>query len=187
MQMKAAMIVMAIMGCDDSATKCTQLSVSEPKWPTVAACDKDSEKELTRYSNAHYPMIIAICQSPEVTKVEAKQDNGAAHGAPATDQGQGQPQPQGQSAVPAQQDQPQQNPAQQSQQQQGPATFFPPAPDPPGSDTAKAEENQTLIDKTFGLIKKAIPTTEGIKSAVEKPVHVIANGYSWVVRKVKPD
>ncbi len=43
MQVKTAMIVMAIMGCDDSATKCTQLSLSEPKWETVAACDKDSE------------------------------------------------------------------------------------------------------------------------------------------------
>ncbi len=53
MQVKTAMIVMAIMGCDDSATKCTQLSLSEPKWETVAACDKDSEQELARYSNVH--------------------------------------------------------------------------------------------------------------------------------------
>jgi hypothetical protein len=37
------------------------------------------------------------------------------------------------------------------------------------------------------VIKKAIPTTDGIKEAVGKPVHVIANGYSWVVRKIAPD
>jgi hypothetical protein len=158
MQVKAAMIVMAIMGCDDSATKCTELSVSEPKWPTVAACDKDSEKELTRYSNAHYPMIIAICQSPEVTKAEAMQDNSQVQGP----------------VLPT-------------------APQSPTAPQPPavGQDPAvaqaKPEEKQNLLDKTFGLIKKAIPTTEGIKSAVQKPVHVIADGYSWVVQKIKPD
>lgn len=151
MQVKTAMIVMAIMGCDDSATKCTQLSVSEPRWPTVAACDKDSEKELTRYTNAHYPMIIAICQSPEVTKAEAMQDNSAAKEPPATAQA----------------------PTAGQNEQEANAT--------------QKEDKPNLLERTFGLIKKAIPTTEGIKSAVVKPVHVIADGYSWVVRKVKPD
>jgi hypothetical protein len=152
MQVKTAMIVMAIMGCDDSATKCTQLSLSEPKWDTVAACDKDSEKELSRYSNVHYPMVIAVCQSPEVTKAEAMHDNTAI-------QQQQIPQPQGPS-------QPQQVP----------------------SETAGRDgEKPNLFEKTFGLIKKAIPTTDGIKEAVVKPVHVISDGYSWVVRKIKPD
>lgn len=151
MQVKTAMIVMAIMGCDDSATKCTQLSVSEPKWPTVAACDKDSEKELTRYANAHYPMIIAICQSPEVTKVEAMQDNPAATQSPKTAQTPTTGQNQQIAAAPPQ------------------------------------DKKPNLLEQTFDLIKKAIPTTDGIKSAVVKPVHVIADGYSWVVRKVKPD
>ncbi len=144
MQVKTAMIVMAIMGCDDSATKCTQLSLSEPKWDTVAACDKDSEQELARYSNVHYPMVIAICQSPEVTKAEALQDNSAV-----------------------------------LQQPQGPVQS------PPPPQTATREPN--LLERTFGVIKKAIPTTEGVKEAVGKPVHVIADGYSWVVRKIKPD
>lgn len=144
MQVKTAMIVMAIMGCDDSATKCTQLSLSEPKWETVAACDKDSEQELARYSNVHYPMVIAICQSPEVTKAEAMQDN-TAH----------------QQAQPA----------------------LPPTPET----AAKEPEKPNLLQRTFGVIKEAIPTTEGVKTAVTKPVHVIADGYSWVVRKIKPD
>jgi hypothetical protein len=147
MQVKGAMIVMAIMGCDDSATKCTQLSLSEPRWETVAACDKDSEQELARYSNVKYPMVIAICQSPEVTKAEAMQDN-TAH----------------------------------QQQQQGPA-----APPPTAETAPKNPEKPNLLQRTFGVIKEAIPTTEGVKSAVVKPVHVIADGYSWVVRKIKPD
>lgn len=147
MQVKTAMIVMAIMGCDDSATKCTQLSLSEPKWETVAACDKDSEQELARYTNVHYPMVIAICQSPEVTKADAMQDNTAA-----------QQQPQG------------------------------PVPQPIPADTAaKPGEKPNLLERTFGAIREAIPTTEGVKEAVVKPVHVIADGYSWVVRKIKPN
>ena len=146
MQVKGAMIVMAIMGCDDSATKCTQLSLSEPKWETVAACDKDSEQELARYSNVKYPMVIAICQSPEVTRAEAMQDNTAPR-------------------------QPQQNPA----------------PLPPTAETATREPDKpNLLQRTFGVIKEAIPTTEGVKSAVVKPVHGIADGYSWVVRKINP-
>lgn len=147
MQVKTAMIVMAIMGCDDSATKCTQLSLSEPRWDTVAACDKDSEQELARYSNVHYPMVIAICQSPEVGKAEAMQDNTAI-----------QQQPQG----------PVQQPA-------------------PAETAAQEQKKPNLLERTFGVIRKAIPTTEGIKSAVVKPVHVIADGYTWVVRKIKPD
>lgn len=147
MQVKGAMIVMAIMGCDDSATKCTQLSLSEPRWETVAACDKDSEQELARYSNVKYPMVIAICQSPEVGKAEAMQDNTT-----------------------------------RQDQQQGPAAL------PPTAETATKEpEKPNLLQRTFGVIKEAIPTTEGVKSAVVKPVHVIADGYSWVVRKIKPD
>lgn len=145
MQVKGAMIVMAIMGCDDSATKCTQLSLSEPKWETVAACDKDSEQELARYSNVKYPMVIAICQSPEVGKAEAMQDNTAARQ---------QPQP----ALP-----------------------------PTAETAAKEPEKPNLLQRTFGVIKQAIPTTEGVKTAVTTPVHVIADGYSWVVRKIKPD
>ena len=147
MQVKGAMIVMAIMGCDDSATKCTQLSLSEPRWETVAACDKDSEQELARYSNVKYPMVIAICQSPEVTKAEAMQDNTAS-----------------------------------PKQPQGPV-----APPSAAETAAKEQEKPNLLQRTFGVIKEAIPTTEGVKSAVVKPVHVIADGYSWVVRKIKPD
>ncbi|MCD2171365.1 hypothetical protein [Rhizobium sp. C4] len=147
MQVKTAMIVMAIMGCDDSATKCTQLSLSEPKWETVAACDKDSEQELARYSNVKYPMVIAICQSPEVTKADAMKDNTAPR-----------QQPQAQPALP-----------------------------PTAETAAKEPEKPNLLQRTFGVIKEAIPTTEGVKSAVTKPVHVIADGYSWVVRKIKPD
>ena len=133
MQVKAGLIMMAIMGCNDSATKCVQLSASEPKWPTVQACDKASEKALEAYSNAKYPMVIAVCQSPQLAT------------ATNTDQAQ----------------QPQAKPQDQ--------------PKP------------TLAQKTLNLVKKAIPTTDGIKSAFEKPVHVIADGYSWVARKFQKD
>lgn len=137
MQVQAAMIMMAIMGCDDSATHCVQLSASQPKWQTVAACDKASEKVLENYTNADYPMVIAICQSPQV--INANSD-----------------------AL---------SDAQQQASQQ--------------ADASKPEP--TLAQKTIDLVKKAIPTTEGIKSAFSKPVHVITDSYSWVARKFHND
>lgn len=134
MQIKAAMVMMAIMGCDDGARKCVQLEATEPRWETVAACDQASEQELAKYSNANYPMIIAICQSPAAPAT-----------ADATDDVQ--------------------------DQQKTAAAGKPHEPN--------------LAEKTIDLVKKAIPTTEGIKNAFQQPVHVIANGYAWVARKLQ--
>lgn len=85
MQVKAAMIVMSIMGCNDGGTHCVPLATSEPKWPTVAACDKESETALQKYTNANYPMIIAICQSPQMAeKTSPVGADGAAENLPET-------------------------------------------------------------------------------------------------------
>ena len=71
MQVKAAMIMMSIMGCNDGGTHCVPLATTDAKWPTVAACDKESEASLQKYANAHYPMIIAVCQSPQMAATSA--------------------------------------------------------------------------------------------------------------------
>jgi hypothetical protein len=144
MQMQTAMIMMAVMGCDDSGTRCVQLSASQPKWETVSACDKASEKVLESFSGAKYPMIIAICQTPQVASVAPPAGSAA------------------------------------------PSADSEPAINKPGTVTT-ARVEPTLAEKTIDLVKKAIPTTEGIKSAFQKPVHVIADGYSWVAQKFHHD
>lgn len=62
--MKAALIVMTILGCDDSATQCHYISTVEGSWQTVALCDSESQKQLPKFSNDHnYPVIVAVCET----------------------------------------------------------------------------------------------------------------------------
>jgi len=62
--MKAALIIMTILGCDDSATQCHYISTVEGSWQTVALCDRESEKQLPKFSNnQNYPVIVAVCET----------------------------------------------------------------------------------------------------------------------------
>lgn len=61
--MKAALIVMTIMGCDDSATQCHYIDTVERSWQTVALCDAQAESHINRHQNANYPVIVAVCES----------------------------------------------------------------------------------------------------------------------------
>lgn len=46
--MKAALIVMTILGCDDNVTQCHYISTVNGDWPSIAQCDTESQKELPR-------------------------------------------------------------------------------------------------------------------------------------------
>lgn len=61
--MKAALIVMTIMGCDDSATQCHYIDTIDRSWQTVALCDAQAETHINRHQNANYPVIVAVCES----------------------------------------------------------------------------------------------------------------------------
>lgn len=61
--MKAALIVMTIMGCDDSATQCHYIDTVDRSWQTVALCDAQAETYINRHQNANYPVIVAVCES----------------------------------------------------------------------------------------------------------------------------
>ncbi|OJF91803.1 hypothetical protein [Pararhizobium antarcticum] len=62
--MKAALVIMTILGCDDSATQCHYISTVEGSWQTVALCDNESQKQLPKFSNDHnYPVIVAVCET----------------------------------------------------------------------------------------------------------------------------
>lgn len=139
MQVQAALIIMTIMGCDDSGTQCVMLSESQPKWDTVAACDAQSENELKNYNNVNYPVVVAVCQtqttvaSSEATTPEPPQEKVEA----------------------------------------GP-------PEPPQDSAPK-----TLVQLMSNLADKAAPLTDSVKSVlIDKPVHVVKDSYSWVVKKL---
>ncbi len=130
--MKVAFIIMSILGCDDSGTQCVPVAISNSRWTTIAPCDLASEKELETYSNANYPMVVAVCQTAsDDTLTEAQADVYA----------------------------------------QIQATE--PSPPPRKGLTARA----------LALVTNSLPTAKGLKTIVQKPVHLVEDTYSWVARK----
>jgi hypothetical protein len=65
--MKAAFIVMSILGCDDSGANCLPVASVNQQWQTIASCDAASEKHLAKYVNINYPMVVAVCQTANTT------------------------------------------------------------------------------------------------------------------------
>lgn len=61
--MKAALIVMTILGCDHDVSQCQYISTVDGTWPSIAQCDTDSQQQLPRFSNANYPVVVAVCES----------------------------------------------------------------------------------------------------------------------------
>lgn len=150
--MNAALVVMTILGCNDSGTDCQYIATAQERWPTVAMCDSVSEDHLPTYANQPYPVLIAVCQDPEVAGIP---DVGPI---PVT--------------------RPSSAPAQQSA---GPGT---------SANTQMAqveevtpEEAETLAGRAIQRVKNVLPTTEGVKTLMTKPVRLVEGGYSWVARK----
>lgn len=63
--MKTALIVMTILGCDDSVSQCHYISTVPGTWETVAVCDAESQKQLPKFSNANYPVVVAMCENSD--------------------------------------------------------------------------------------------------------------------------
>lgn len=63
MLVKAALIVMTILGCDDSVTQCHYIDTVAESWQTIALCDAQSEALIGRYQNSNYPVVVAVCEN----------------------------------------------------------------------------------------------------------------------------
>jgi hypothetical protein len=66
--MQASLVIMTILGCNDSVSQCQYIATAEQRWVTVEKCNQDSEKALADYSNAKFPSIVAFCQKQTVDK-----------------------------------------------------------------------------------------------------------------------
>ena len=73
--MRAAFIVMSILGCDDSGANCLPVASIEQQWQTIAACDASSETHLAKYVNINYPMVVAVCQTADTTALNDSEDD----------------------------------------------------------------------------------------------------------------
>lgn len=79
--MKAAFVVMSILGCNDAGVQCQPVASVAEQWQTIAACDAASEKQLGKFKNVNYPMVVAVCQTADTTALadsETELSEGAA-------------------------------------------------------------------------------------------------------------
>lgn len=148
--MQVALIAMTILGCNDSIDDCQYIATAKEHWTTVALCDSASENVLGRYTNANYPMVIAVCQPQPGTGTQVAAQPPAA------------------------------DPKVTGEQPSVPA---PPLTTAQG-DSQEEAEHAGLAARALERVRSFLPTKDGVRLVFEKPVHVVADGYSWVVRKV---
>lgn len=178
--MQTALIIMTILGCDDSATQCHFVEMLDRRWATIEACDAEAEATLSGYNNISYPVAVAVCQTPGDTALaEATSETGPeladASGQPVGDLG-GQPA------------QPNQGESQALNSALRPPADIPQAsansgPDANAAAGADVIETPRLARRILGTIREVLPTPENLKTLIEKPVHVVTDQYSWVARR----
>jgi hypothetical protein len=133
--MNAAIIVLTILGCDDSATECHYVATSEKRWASIEMCSAVSEAELASYANAPYPMVIAVCQNPDESEVATAPDPAPATSAPQAD--------------------------------------------------LTPEETTSLASRAISRVRAVLPTTEGVRTLMHKPISLVEESYSWVAKKFR--
>ncbi|MCJ8521260.1 hypothetical protein ABID21_004337 [Pseudorhizobium tarimense] len=131
--MNPAIIILTILGCDDSGTECHYVATSEKRWPSVEICSANSDGELASYSNAPYPVIIAVCQTPQETEVVSIDK--------------------------------------------------PESPQLPPAVEVTEDGERSLAGRAIARVKAVLPTTEGVRTLMQKPVRLVEESYSWVARK----
>ncbi|TPP11045.1 hypothetical protein [Rhizobium glycinendophyticum] len=62
--MKTALIMMTILGCDDSVNQCQFVETPPERFVSIELCDAASESVLSRYGNIGFPTAVAVCQAP---------------------------------------------------------------------------------------------------------------------------
>jgi hypothetical protein len=78
--MKAAFVIMSILGCDDSGVRCQPVASVGQEWQTIASCDAASPKILEKYRNVSYPMVVAVCQTANTTALADSEADVAENG-----------------------------------------------------------------------------------------------------------
>jgi len=168
--MQAALIIMTILGCDDTATQCHFVETVDRQWATVQACDAGSEDRLKTYSNLDYPVVVAVCQTPGDGGLAEVAGEPSAPVAPASTAlelasvlPEGIPVPKADIPVAA--------------PDSASVTEATPLADP------VAEPEPGMTTRVLNLVRQALPETASLKALVSEPVHVVTDSYSWVVQR----
>jgi hypothetical protein len=133
--MNAAIIILTILGCDDSGTECHYVATSQKRWTSIEMCSASSDRELLDHANAPYPVVIAVCQEPQQTEIVESPE-------------------------------------------------LPASPAPAvASVEVTADGERNLAVRAISRVKAVLPTTEGVRTLMQKPVRLVEESYSWVARK----
>lgn len=155
--MQAALILMTILGCDDTATMCHHIETRDERWATIQACDAVSEDKLGLYSNTSYPVVVAVCQTPQDAGIA---DVAGEPAAPAVDAAEAA------TAVPQ--------------------DLLPKADIPaqlPETTLNDTESDTGLASRVLQRFKDVLPEAGSLKALVAEPVHVVTDSYSWVAKR----
>lgn len=159
-RMKTALILMTIMGCDDTATQCHHIQTIDQNYAGVAECNAQTDARLDALGTADYPMILAVCEAkPETAELrpEATVTAGAAEPAAAAtvEVDAGMP------AVPPR-----------------------PKADVEQKQAMQAPEAEEAVSP--GVLTSVRQRLSGVslKEIALAPVHVVTEGYSWAMRKI---
>lgn len=60
--MGPAFYVLAILGCGEGETQCSQVAVAPASYQSQADCNAASEDALARHGDADYPVVVAQCR-----------------------------------------------------------------------------------------------------------------------------
>jgi len=165
--MQAALIIMTILGCDDTATQCHFVEMLDERWATVQACDAGSEDKLRTYSNLDYPVVVAVCQTPGDTGLADVAEEANSPLSPSLAQDQVSILPEG---VPV-------------PKVDIPEPRMPEAPAQKPLAVAKPDPHPGMTTRVLNLVREALPETARLKALVSEPVHVVSDSYSWVVQR----
>ncbi|KJS18643.1 MAG: hypothetical protein VR78_04340 [Hoeflea sp. BRH_c9] len=181
--MQAALIIMTILGCDDTATQCHHIEMLDERWATIQACDAVSEDKLATFSNLNYPVVVAVCQTPgDAGLAEVKNEPATASTTVVAETGPaaGPLTPSADIAAPV---------APQARFAPGAMTPKADIPAPvatvPQDQTADAAapSDPGLAGRLLQRFKDVLPEAGSVKALVSEPVHVVTDSYSWVARR----
>ena len=158
-----AMVLMTILGCDDSVTQCHYVETVEREWASIQECDAATEDQLARFTNLEFPVVVAAC---ETAVAEAGEDGAL---------------PDSATAEPV--------PVEHASAQSGQAAPAPPADVTGVQAEAEAEPGRLArqkqrVERLMGRVADILPDADSIKSLAAKPAHVVTDTYAWVVKKL---
>ncbi len=152
--MKSALILMTIMGCDDTATQCHYIETVDRTFATVADCNTETDKRLDALGTQNYPMLLAICEA-KAQAAPVPADAKAAIAAPSTvevDAGM-------------------------------PATPPRPSAEVSGKGPEEKEAEDKVSKGVLASVREKLKL-DTVASVAMAPVHLVTDSYAWVVRKV---